>query len=56
MPTELSFCLVYDLMFEDIWKFVNLMAQSAEDLNIAQRFDIHVFNIAVSSGRGRVSN
>ncbi|KAL6417099.1 hypothetical protein ACFW04_012980 [Cataglyphis niger] len=53
-PAGISFRPARDLTYEDIWRVVSSIAQSAGSLDIAVRFDIRVFNVSVSSGRGRV--
>ena len=54
-PAGLSFRPVRDLTHEDIWGLVSALAQSAGGLDIAEQFNIHIFNIAVPSGRGRIA-
>src|SRR5436190_16903635 len=53
-PAGLSFRPAHDLTHGDIWGLVSSVAQSAGGLDIAQEFNIRVFNVAVPSGRGRV--
>ncbi|XP_070171517.1 uncharacterized protein [Polyergus mexicanus] len=53
-PAGLSFRLARDISYDDIWKLVSSVAQSAGGLDIAEHFNIRVFNITVPSGRGRV--
>lgn len=53
-PAGISFRPARDLTPDDIWRLVSSVAQSAGGLDIAQHFNISVFNVAVPSGRGRV--
>ncbi|KAL6417213.1 hypothetical protein ACFW04_012925 [Cataglyphis niger] len=52
-PAGISFRPAHDLTYEDIWRVISSVAQSAGCLDIAERFDIRVFNVSVPSGRGR---
>ncbi|KAL6416989.1 hypothetical protein ACFW04_013046 [Cataglyphis niger] len=52
-PAGISFRPARDLTYEDIWRVVSSVAQSAGCFDIAERFDIRVFNVSVPSGRGR---
>ncbi|KAL6421672.1 hypothetical protein ACFW04_014487 [Cataglyphis niger] len=53
-PAGILFRPARDLTYEDIWRVVSSVAQSAGGLDIAERFDIRVFNVSISSGRDRV--
>ncbi|XP_072766581.1 uncharacterized protein [Anoplolepis gracilipes] len=53
-PAGISFRPARDLNSEDIWKLVSSLAQSAGGLDIAEHFNIRIFNVTVPSGRGRV--
>jgi len=55
-PAGLSFRPVRDLTHEDIWRLVNSLTQSSGGLDIAQNFNIRVFNVAALRGCGGISN
>ncbi|XP_032686564.1 uncharacterized protein LOC116851349 isoform X1 [Odontomachus brunneus] len=55
-PAGLSFRLVRDLTYEDVWGLVSSVAQSAESHDIAERFLITVYNVGMPLGRGGKSN
>ncbi|KYN29114.1 hypothetical protein ALC57_01456, partial [Trachymyrmex cornetzi] len=55
-PAGLSFRPVRDLTSEDIWRLVSSVAQSAGGLDIAENFDVRVFNVAAPAGRGGRAN
>ncbi|KYN27565.1 hypothetical protein ALC57_03024 [Trachymyrmex cornetzi] len=55
-PAGLSFRPVRDLTSEDIWRLVSSVAQSAGGLDIAEIFDVSVFNVAAPAGRGGRAN
>jgi len=55
-PAELLLRPVCDLISKDIWGLVSSIAQSARGIDIAENFDVRVFNIATPVGRGRKSN
>jgi len=55
-PAGLSLRPVQDLTHGDIWNLVSSVAQSAGGLNIAETFDVQVFNVVLPVGRGGVTN
>ncbi|EGI60174.1 hypothetical protein G5I_11648 [Acromyrmex echinatior] len=55
-PAGLSLHPVRDFTSEDIWGLVSSVAQSVGRIDIAENFDVRIFNIAVPVGRGRKLN
>ncbi|KAL6265759.1 hypothetical protein P5V15_002570 [Pogonomyrmex californicus] len=55
-PAGLSFRPARDLTREGIWRLVSSVAQSSGGHDIAQNFNVRVFNVAAPRGRGRISN
>jgi len=51
----ISFRPARDLSHEDIWRLVSSLAQSAGGLDIADQFNIRVYNVSMPLGRGRVA-
>ncbi|EGI58787.1 hypothetical protein G5I_13122 [Acromyrmex echinatior] len=53
---ELSFHLARDFTHENIWRLISSVTQSVDSLNTAQNFNVCVFNVTVSRGRGHAAN
>lgn len=51
-PAGLSFRPARDLTYEDIWRLVSSVAQSAGGLDIAQNFSVSIFNVEAPRGCG----
>lgn len=53
-PASISFRPTRDLSYEDMWRLVSLLAQSADGFDITDQFNIRVYNVSMLSGHGRV--